>query len=199
MFAAIVGAIVSSLASMLNSASTIVTVDVYKRLLRPGATQATMVWIGRGLTLLFVILGCWIAPNLDDPRFGGIFNFIQESQGYIWPGVVAAFLFGIVVKRAPAAVGVVALAGGPLLYGLFQQLAKIVEARYGLHVHFLLQVLLAFLILCGILGVMTAVAPLRQPRTLPERPEMNVPTSPVVKWAGAIVIAAVAVFYLLFW
>jgi SSS family solute:Na+ symporter len=165
--------------------------DVYHRLIDRKAPQARLVRLGRVLTLLFVVIGCAIAPSLADPKFKGVFNYIQQFQGYIWPGVVAAFLFGIVVKRAPAAVGVVALAGGPVLYGLFQHFAE--------KIHFLLQVLLAFGILCAILGVMTAIAPLKEPRTLPERPEMNVPTSPVVKWAGAIVLAAVAMFYAVFW
>ena len=72
------------------------------------------------VTVLCVLIGCSLAPRLADPKFGGVFQFIQQFQGYIWPGIVAAFLFGLVVRQAPGSAGVVALLGGPILYGLFQ-------------------------------------------------------------------------------
>jgi hypothetical protein len=46
---------------------------------------------GRGLTVLFVIAGCLIAPMPDGGRFKGVFTHIRQFQGYIWPGVVAVF------------------------------------------------------------------------------------------------------------
>jgi len=95
MFAAIAGAVISSLASMLNSASTIFTMDVYKRMLERNAPQKRLLLLGRIMTMIFVVAGCLLAPMLDDPKFGGVFQYIQQFQGYIWPGVVAAFLFGM--------------------------------------------------------------------------------------------------------
>ena len=89
---AIAGAVISSLASMLNSAATIFTMDVYRRHLRPQASDRRIVAIGRAMTVLFVVIGCLLAPVLADPRFNGVFNFIQEFQGYISPGILAAFL-----------------------------------------------------------------------------------------------------------
>ena len=80
MFAAISGAVMSSLASMLNSASTIFTMDLYRRCWRENASQKALLTIGRATTVLFVITGCLIAPNLADPRFKGVFNYIQEFQ-----------------------------------------------------------------------------------------------------------------------
>ena len=100
-YAAIAGAVTSTLASILNSASTIATMDVYQRLLNRNASQTQLVWLGRVLTVLFVVGGCLLAPQLDDPKFGGVFQFIQQFQGYIWPGVVAVFLFGMLVETAP--------------------------------------------------------------------------------------------------
>jgi SSS family solute:Na+ symporter len=120
LYAAIAGAVTSTLASLLNSASTIFTMDVYRRMFARAATQTHLVWLGRGLTIAFVIAGCSIAPMLDDPKFGGVFQYIQQFQGYIWPGVVAAFLMPFILPRVPGAVGVVALIGGPVLYGIFQ-------------------------------------------------------------------------------
>lgn len=189
--AAIAGAVTSTLASLLNSASTIATMDVYRRLLHPEATQSRLVWLGRGLTVACMALGCLLAPALDDPKFGGVFQFIQQFQGYIWPGVVAVFVFGILVETAPGSAGVAGLLAGPAIYHLFQTFAG--------SVHFLLQVTLTFALVLAVMGFITLVWPLKQPRRLPERAEMAGETQPVVKLAGAAVIAGVAIFFVVFW
>ncbi len=192
MFAAIAGAVISSLASMLNSASTIFTMDVYNRMLARNAAQRRLLFLGRIMTMVFVVAGCLLAPMLDDPKFGGVFQYIQQFQGYIWPGVVAAFLFGMIVKRAPGAAGVAALICGPVIYGLFQ---GIVKER----LHFLIQVAITFWLVIIIMGLITFFKPLDRPRELPVREDIETKTAPEVKLAGALVIAAVAVFYIIFW
>jgi len=197
LFAAIAGAVISSLASMLNSASTIFTMDVYKRLLRPQASQAGIVWLGRIMTLLFVIAGCLTAPILDDPRYGGVFQFIQQFQGYIWPGVVAAFVIALLVPRAPGAAGVVALIGGPIIYGLFQYLTPLDDAGAP-KIHFLIQVLLTFLILCIAMGAVTLMAPLKEPKRLPVREDFVPTNSRPAMVLGALVIVGVVVLVTIF-
>jgi SSS family solute:Na+ symporter len=99
---AIFGAVVSSLASMLNSASTIATMDIYAKL-RKGATQTELVRAGRVFVVLFVLVAMLIAPALGDPAFGGIFTFIQEFQGFISPGILAIFLFGLLIRSLTVA------------------------------------------------------------------------------------------------
>jgi SSS family solute:Na+ symporter len=198
-YAAIAGAVTSTLASLLNSASTIATMDVYRRMFHNGASQTSLVWLGRVLTLGFVIAGCLIAPALDDPRFGGVFQYIQQFQGYIWPGVVAAFLMPFLLPKVPAAAGVVAMITGPLAYAAFQFTAKSDTRPGGHDIHFLLQVLLSFLIVAAIMIVMTLVSPRTTPSSLPVRAEMCLKTEPVVKIAGAAVILGVIVFFIAFW
>jgi SSS family solute:Na+ symporter len=190
MLAAIAGAVISSLASMLNSAATIFTMDIYHRLINRQASQKSLVLLGRVMTLVFIVGGCLLAPMLDDPKFGGVFNYIQQFQGYIWPGVVAAFVFGIVVPRAPASAGIVALVGGPLLYGVLQRVAP--------GIHFLVQVLIAFVVLAVIMAGLTVLQPLSEPRRLPVREDLALHTDRLTKIAGAAVIAGVVVFYLVF-
>lgn len=189
--AAIAGAVTSTLASLVNSASTIATMDVYRRLFRPDASQARLVWLGRALTALSMVLACSVAPTIDDPRFGGVFQFIQQFQGYIWPGVAAAFLFGVLVERAPGAAGVAALVAGPAIYGLFQAFAP--------NLHFLVQVALAFGLLVGLMSLLTLASPLERPRALPETAGFDARTSPAVVAAGIAVIAAVLAFFAIFW
>jgi SSS family solute:Na+ symporter len=127
---------------------------------------------------------------LDNPEFGGVFQFIQEFQGYIWPGVVAAFVIAFVVPRAPGAAAVAALISGPVIYGLLQRFSGI---------HFLIQVLLAFVIVCAIMVVITLARPLQEPRQLPVRSDMQVENSRLAMGMGAIVIMAVVAFYCVFW
>jgi solute:Na+ symporter, SSS family len=191
MFAAIAGAVISSLGSMLNSASTVFTMDVYHRMFNRNASQKQLVVLGRVMTLVFVVIGCLLAPMLDNPRFGGVFQFIQQFQGYIWPGVVAAFLFGMMVPTAPPLAGTAALLAGPIIYGIFQKFAP--------QVHFLLQVVLAFNLVLVVMGLITFIKPLSEPRKLPVREDIDVTTAPEVKVIGALVMIGVVAFIIIFW
>jgi SSS family solute:Na+ symporter len=191
MLAAIAGAIVSSLGSILNSASTVFTMDVYQRLIRPQASQRNLLLVGRIVTALCVAISCTLAPALADPRFGGVFQFIQQFQGYIWPGVVAAFAVGLLVPQAPPSAGVAALVVGPAVYGLFQAFAP--------SVHFLIQVALTFQLVLVVMGVITFLWPLREARMLPERLDVETKTAPSVYVAGVAVIAATFAFVVAFW
>jgi solute:Na+ symporter, SSS family len=199
-FAAIAGAVVSSLASMLNSASTVATIDVYQRLFRRQASDARLVVLGRILTVVFVIIGGFAAGFLND----GVFQFIQQFQGFIWPGVVAAFLGAFLLPRAPAAAGAVALLLGPVLYSVFQTLThqglfKNLLEKPVFEMHFLIQVLACFAITFAVMAVMSLVRPLPRPVVLPVRAEMDLKTEPVVYVAGAAVILGVIAFFIIFW
>jgi SSS family solute:Na+ symporter len=191
MLAAIAGAVISSLASMINSASTIFTMDVYHRLFDRRATERRLVFIGRLMTALCVLIGCTLAPGLAHPKFGGVFQFIQQFQGYIWPGIVAAFVFGLLVPKAPGSTGVVALLGGPLLYGAFQAWAP------GLN--FLIQVAITFGLLILVMALITLCWPLKEPKSLPERTGFEMEGSVLAKVFGGTVIAGVIVFFVIFW
>jgi SSS family solute:Na+ symporter len=190
MFAAIAGAVISSLASMINSASTIFTMDVYHRLIDRTAPEGRLVLVGRIITVACVVVGCALAPALADEKFGGVFQFIQQFQGYLWPGIVAAFVFGILVKEAPGAAGVTALVSGPALYWVFQ--------RFAPDLHFLIQVAATFQLVLLVMGLITFWKPLKEPRQLPVRPGIDLKTEPAVLAAGWAVIAAVLIFFLVF-
>lgn len=190
MFAAISGAVISSLASMLNSASTIFTIDLYKNLFRPDASQPRLVAIGRVMTLVFVVAGCLIAPWLGEL---GVFHYIQEYQGYISPGILAAFAFGFVVKRAPPAAGVAALILNPLIYGFLHW-------QYGGEegIAFLNRMAITFGTLILAMTIVTLARPLQEPKAMPVRAGFDMRPSPLVLWLGAAVIAAVAAFFVVF-
>jgi len=96
--AALAAAIVSSLASMLNSTSTIFTMDIYKSLINKGATDKQIVKVGRLSGLVALIIAMTIAPGLGN--LGEVFQFIQEYTGVVSPGILAVFLMGLFYKKA---------------------------------------------------------------------------------------------------
>ncbi len=98
-FAALVAAVVSSLASMLNSTSTIFTLDIYKELINKEASEKQLVRVGRITAFVSLV----IAMIAAKPLLGGLdqaFQYIQEYTGFIYPGVVVVFGMGLLWKRA---------------------------------------------------------------------------------------------------
>ncbi len=187
---AIFGAVVSSLASMLNSASTIATMDVYRKF-RSQASQYELVSVGRVFVVLFVLIAMIIAPMLGHPRFGGIFNFIQEFQGFISPGILAIFVFGLLVHRAPRVVGTVGLVLNPILYGLLKWLVPWIS--------FLDRMAICFFAVVAVLTVITILAPMKQPVDLPVNEQMNMETSRGAKAFGVVVVCLTLALYVVFW
>ena len=96
--AALAAAIVSSLASMLNSTSTIFTMDIYKSLINKEASDKQTVKVGRLTGLIALIIAMIIAPTLGN--LGEVFQFIQEYTGVVSPGILAVFLMGLFYKKA---------------------------------------------------------------------------------------------------
>ena len=95
--AALAAAIVSSLASMLNSTSTIFTMDIYKALIKKEANDKNLVTVGRITVVISLAIAMWIAPNLGN--LGQVFQYIQEYTGVVSPGILAVFLTGIFWKK----------------------------------------------------------------------------------------------------
>lgn len=100
-FAALTAAIISSLASMFNSTSTLFTMDIYKKYINKGASDKKLVNVGR-LTALAALI---IAAVAVKPLLGGLdqaFQYIQEYSGFIYPGIITVFGLGLLWKRASA-------------------------------------------------------------------------------------------------
>ncbi|WP_194768533.1 sodium/sugar symporter [Tamlana sp. I1] len=96
-FAALAAAVVSSLASMLNSTSTIFTMDIYKQYINKNASDKETVNVGRLSGAIALVIAVIVAPLL-----GGIdqaFQFIQEYTGIVSPGILAVFMLGLFWKK----------------------------------------------------------------------------------------------------
>jgi SSS family solute:Na+ symporter len=96
-FAALTAAIVSSLASMANSTSTIFTMDIFNKYIDRNASEAKQVKVGRITALVAFGVASLVAPALG--ALDQAFQFIQEYTGFISPGVFAIFFFGVFWKK----------------------------------------------------------------------------------------------------
>lgn len=143
-FAALTAAIVSSLASMMNSISTIFTMDIYRSYFRKEAGQQELVRTGRWASFGALLVAVLISPMLSG--LDQAFQYIQEFTGFISPGALSIFLAGFFYKRASAN-GALAAALGSFLFSfgmkfLFPDLPWM--DRMGI----------VFLLCCGLIVVM---------------------------------------------
>lgn len=171
MLAALLGAIISSVAAMLNAASTIFTMDLFGEFTAKATDvdseqrrQKKLVFVGRAAVVVFALIGCIVAPIWADPKYGGVFKAIQEFQGYISPGIFAAFAIGFWMKKCPNVYGVIALIGCPILYGAL--------AKYCPTLDFLNRMAVTFLVLIVIACILRVVCPRKEAyvQVVPEYP-----------------------------
>lgn len=96
--AGLMAALMSSLASVFNSCSTLFTIDIYKKI-KPQATEKQMVTMGRLATGVVVLLGIAWVPVIEDLAGGALYGYLQSVQAYIAPPITAVFLLGIFFSR----------------------------------------------------------------------------------------------------
>lgn len=118
----ILAALMSSLASLFNSSAMLFTIDFYKRF-KPNTPEKKLVKIGQLATVVIVVLGILWIPIMRS--IGNVlYTYLQDVQSVLAPGIAAAFLVGIVWKRASAEGGMSALLAG-LVIGLTRLGSKI--------------------------------------------------------------------------
>ena len=147
-FAALAAAIISSLASMFNSTSTLFTMDIYKKYINPNAGDKKLVNVGRLTSLVALI----IAAIAVKPLLGGLdqaFQYIQEYSGFIYPGIVVVFGLGLLWKRASNKAAVwSAIATIPL--GIFFKLTM-PEVAFQLRAGYVFMILVSMFIIISLI------------------------------------------------
>ncbi|MBW3552948.1 MAG: sodium:solute symporter [Gemmatimonadetes bacterium] len=98
--AGLLAALMSSLSSVFNSTSTLITWDIYREL-RPNASEQRLVWVGRISTAVLVAFGLLWIP-LMELISGTLYVYLQSVQAYIAPPIAAVFLLGVFFKRLNA-------------------------------------------------------------------------------------------------
>ena len=109
----LMAALMSSLASVFNSCSTIFTIDIYKKL-KPKESEANLLRVGKLATTIIVILGILWIPIMQKIGGGVMYQYLQNVQSYIAPPVAAVFLLGIIWKRVNSKAAI-----STLIVGLF--------------------------------------------------------------------------------
>jgi SSS family solute:Na+ symporter len=165
--AGLLAALMSSLAGVFNSCSTLITWDVYRKL-HPGASERRLVRVGQVSTAVLVGLGLLWIP-LMHLISGQLYQYIQSVQAYIAPPVAAAFLLGILWPRANAR-GAMAALGTGFVLGMGRLVAELNKEHLGgalrayAEVNFLHFAALLFVVCVAVLALASLSAP-------PPRPE----------------------------
>jgi len=128
-FAALTAAVVASLAGKANSIATIFTLDIYKKKINPDASESRLVFVGKMVVVVAMILGVIISPFLGIDKKGG-FQFIQEYTGFVSPGIFAMFILGFFWKKASSNAALFATIGGFVFSVFFKFLPKILDLHF---------------------------------------------------------------------
>ena len=110
----LMAALMSSLASVFNSCSTIFTIDIYKKL-NPKKSERDLLTTGKIATAIIVVLGIVWIPIMERIGGGVMYQYLQNVQSYIAPPVTAVFLLGIIWKRVNAQASISTLIAGLML------------------------------------------------------------------------------------
>jgi SSS family solute:Na+ symporter len=198
--AALAGAVISSLASMLNSASTIATMDLYQKMTGE-KSETKLVSMGKVFVSVFVVLAALVAPKLES--FGGIFAYIQEFQGFISPGILGVFIFGFFSPRTPRYFGWLGIVVNAVAYGAFKwAIGPWLVAKgwwFSSEMAFLDRMAVCFFIVMAVGVLVTKLHPLAEPVKMPVNDKISVTVSPGAKLAGWGVVIATLMLYVIFW
>jgi SSS family solute:Na+ symporter len=110
----LMAALMSSLASVFNSCSTIFTIDIYKKI-KPDKSEESLIRIGKIATAIIVVLGIIWIPIMEKIGGGVMYQYLQNVQSYIAPPVTAVFLLGIIWKRVTSDAAITTLISGLIL------------------------------------------------------------------------------------
>jgi SSS family solute:Na+ symporter len=121
--AGLVAGILSTIDSMMNSTATLFTFDIYKKYVRPEASEIRLIWVGRVAMMLMVALAIGLSLYFGQTK-GGIFNRMADFNAYLVPGVIVAYVAGILQPRVTATASFVCILAGPFLSILFEQVAR---------------------------------------------------------------------------
>jgi SSS family solute:Na+ symporter len=189
--AALLGAVVSSLAAMLNAASTIFSMDIFKKYIRPDAKQSSIVVLGRISVAVFAVIAVVLAPLLGNPKISNsIFTVIQEGQGLISPGILAVFAFGLIVHKGPRICGVAGLLTNIIAYPALKFAVP--------DVNFLNRMAICFFLCILVMTVITVVKPLAQPIEFKAKNVVALESSKGARKAGIGVVILTVMLYIVF-
>ncbi len=209
--AALTAAIVASLAGKANSISTIFTLDIYKKYIKKEADEAKMVWTGRVVVVVSMIVAILFTWN-DLLGIGGTggFTFIQKYTGFISPGIFAMFLLGMFWKRTTGAAAIAGIITGFGLCVFFNEYAPHVfgnetifytafpNGKGGYEIPFLICMGLAFMFTMAVMIVISLAGPKVNPKAFVLDSEMF-KVKPATLTLIVITLLILSALYVKFW
>jgi SSS family solute:Na+ symporter len=168
MIAALLAALMGAMSAVFNSASTLVTLDFYKKI-RPAASERQLVNFGRVMTGVMVLLGLLWVPFIHLIS-SQLYIYLQSVQAYISPPIAACFILGIIWPRLNAAGAISTLLTGFVL-GAVRFVFEILDRAGGDHqftstlvrwlvdINFLHYAIVMFVICCGVLVLVSLATP----------------------------------------
>lgn len=187
--AALAGAIISALSSMINAVATIFTFDIYKKYFKREATDKNLVLAGRISSFVAILIAITIAPSLKN--LDQAFQFIQEYTGFISPAIFALFFYGIFWKKATSdsvlLASAISIPVSALLKYLFPQLP------------FLDRIGVVFLILSLIIVVTSLIQSNKEQKGAIELKKELFRTDVVFNWLSLSIILLLGILYYIFW
>ncbi len=192
--AVVVGAILSSFNSGLNSTATLFSLGVYKKLLHPEATEKQVIASGKWVGVVVALASMTLAPLLAGQD--SIFAYLQDMNGLYFIPIFAVMLVGMLTKHVPAMAAKVALVVGLLVLvagNFIPQLAVYVKAINGFH--FLGIVFVSLILLMLLIG---RLAPRETPWRQQSSGEVDLTPWPLAKPLGAAIVLFVLSLYIYF-
>ena len=140
---------------------------------------------------IFSAIAIFLAPKLGNPQISNsIFTIIQEGQGFVSPGILAVFVFGLIVRKAPPAAGVVGLLTNIVAYGLLK--------LYVPGVQFLNRMALCFGLCLLVMAIIRIAKPLAEPVVFKKNTDLDLKSSGGAKVVGILVVVLTLLLYFLF-
>jgi solute:Na+ symporter, SSS family len=181
--AGLICAIFSAIYSMMNSVSTMMAFDVFRKYINPQATDKQTVRFGQGFVILMCILATFLANTTYDPSSSdNFFITLAKQTSYIKPGLVIVFFWGILWKKTNPTAAVIVLLGSPiiglccdLLYENVLVNYDLVKETFGEKFNFLYRVFLIFVIGSGLVVVLSKL--LNTQKDVAKEQDLNVSVS----------------------
>lgn len=195
-FAALVAAVVASLAGKANSISTIFSLDIYKKYFNADASEKKLVRTGRWAVIVCMLIAALVAPSLRS--LDQAYQFIQEYVGFFSPGVLAIFLLGMFWKRTTAAA---ALVGAVITIPVSTILKFLPTWTSGAFPDypFLDRMTITFFIVVAVMVGMSVVKPQSAHRSSIEMDTKLFRVSPAFLIGSIIICGILAALYTVFW
>lgn len=203
-FAAVmVGAVLSTFNSVLNSAATLFNQGVYKPLIRPDADGRRQVVAGRWCTTVLAVAAIVIAPTIDTS--GSLYIYLQQINATFFGPMLAVILAGLLTRRATAEAAFIGLIAGPVVFYFINfvfnaEVQALATQFFGVDgdVHFLHFLALVFILTGVLIALISAVRPSVSPSwRLAAAPVEMTPWRYAPAMAGIIVAATIGIYILL--